>query len=61
MTKRARVRYLLAAANRANTAGSTARNDAIKKVTRAYLISADITGEALARKRAVHYTGALYN
>lgn len=61
MTKKKRIRYLLAAANRKNAAGSTARNDAVKKVTHAYLLSDDITGEALARKYAVHYTGALYN
>jgi hypothetical protein len=61
MTKRARVRYLVAAACRKNAAGTTARNDAVKKVSHAYLISDDITGDSILRGRVLFYPGAKYN
>lgn len=61
MIKKQHFRWKLAAACRANAAGSTARNDAVKQVTHQFVMSDDISGEALARKWAVHYTGALYN
>ena len=61
MTKKAKIRYNLAAACRKNVAGSTARNDAVAKVGHTYLLSADITGESHLRKRALFYTGAKYN
>lgn len=60
MTKKQKIRYQLAAACRANAAGA-GRNTALRKVTGRWLMSADITGEAWARKYALHYTGAKYN